>query len=143
MRTSQTAGGIVLGPQGKVVVVSQHGLSWSLPKGHLDPGETARQAAVREIREETGITQLDFIEEVGEYERFRIGIDKENDETELKKIKIFLFKTQETELKPEDPENPEARWVSPEEVADLLTHQKDKQFFLSHLSRVRQLVTKR
>ncbi|MCW2622772.1 MAG: hydrolase [Frankiales bacterium] len=30
-------------------------LLWSLPKGHLEVGETAEQAAVREVREETGI----------------------------------------------------------------------------------------
>lgn len=28
---------------------------WSLPKGHLEEGETAEQAAVREVREETGL----------------------------------------------------------------------------------------
>jgi 8-oxo-dGTP pyrophosphatase MutT (NUDIX family) len=31
------------------------GLLWSLPKGHIEEGETAEQAAVREVREETGI----------------------------------------------------------------------------------------
>lgn len=29
---------------------------WSLPGGHIEPGETAREAASREIMEETGIT---------------------------------------------------------------------------------------
>jgi 8-oxo-dGTP pyrophosphatase MutT (NUDIX family) len=28
---------------------------WVLPKGHIDPGETPEQAAIREIREETGV----------------------------------------------------------------------------------------
>jgi 8-oxo-dGTP diphosphatase len=28
---------------------------WSLPGGHIEPGETARAAALREVREETGI----------------------------------------------------------------------------------------
>ena len=30
-------------------------LLWSLPKGHIEPGETAEEAAVREVEEETGI----------------------------------------------------------------------------------------
>ena len=30
-------------------------LGWAFPKGHLEPGETEEQAAIREIREETGI----------------------------------------------------------------------------------------
>ena len=31
-------------------------LLWSLPKGHVEPGETTQDAAVREVAEETGIT---------------------------------------------------------------------------------------
>ncbi len=31
-------------------------LLWSLPKGHLEPGETDQEAAIREVREETGIS---------------------------------------------------------------------------------------
>jgi 8-oxo-dGTP pyrophosphatase MutT (NUDIX family) len=31
-------------------------LLWSLPKGHVEPGESAEAAAVREVQEETGIT---------------------------------------------------------------------------------------
>jgi 8-oxo-dGTP pyrophosphatase MutT (NUDIX family) len=34
---------------------------WDFPKGHLEDGEDAMQAAVRETREETGISQLEFL----------------------------------------------------------------------------------
>ncbi len=44
-------GKILLGERGKGAMV---GL-WSLPGGHVEPGEAAREAARREVREETGI----------------------------------------------------------------------------------------
>jgi 8-oxo-dGTP pyrophosphatase MutT (NUDIX family) len=34
---------------------------WDFPKGNIEPGETEEQAAIREIREETGITDVEFI----------------------------------------------------------------------------------
>jgi 8-oxo-dGTP pyrophosphatase MutT (NUDIX family) len=38
-----------------LVVTSSTGSHWVLPKGHLDPGELPEQAALRELREETGV----------------------------------------------------------------------------------------
>jgi 8-oxo-dGTP pyrophosphatase MutT (NUDIX family) len=51
------------------------GLDWCLPKGHLEPGETPEQAAVREVEEETGLTTrierflgvIDYYFVVGDY----------------------------------------------------------------------------
>ncbi len=129
---TESAGGVVVNPLGEVVVVSQKGDSWSLPKGHVDSGETPQGAAEREIREETGIAQLVFVRELGVYERHRIGKGGNGeDESELKRIHMFLFRTTQQALQPEDPMNPEARWVPIEKVADLLTHPKDKAFFES------------
>lgn len=131
MHITESAGGIVLNPINEVIVVNQRGDSWSLPKGHIDPGETAQQAAEREIAEESGITELAFIRELGSYERHRIGKGGiGEDRGELKRIHMFLFRTLHQALAPTDPYNPEARWVSIEKVADMLTHPKDKEFFL-------------
>ena len=49
---------------------------------------------------------------------------------------MFLFKTDEDKLQPIDEENPEARWVEKEEVINLLTHPKDKDFFLSIIDKI-------
>lgn len=54
-----SAGGLVLDTTGHGLLIGRRRrggrLEWSLPKGHIEPGETAEQAAVREVAEETGI----------------------------------------------------------------------------------------
>jgi ADP-ribose pyrophosphatase YjhB (NUDIX family) len=129
MKKTHSAGGVVTNREGKVLVVSQRGTSWSLPKGHIDPGENALVAAKREIFEESGIRDLELIRELGTYERHKIGVDGGDDRSELKVITMFLFRTSEKSLKPVDPDNPEAKWVEKSKVALLLTHEKDKEFF--------------
>jgi ADP-ribose pyrophosphatase YjhB (NUDIX family) len=131
MNRTRSAGGVVFNKARQVLVVSQHGNSWSLPKGHIDPGEDARAAAAREIREESGLTDLQYVKALGNYQRHRIGIDGSEEKSELKTIQMFLYTTEQTQLKPEDPDNPEARWVDEDKVANLLTHKKDKKFFES------------
>jgi ADP-ribose pyrophosphatase YjhB (NUDIX family) len=141
MEHSRSAGGVVVGSDGRIVVVSQGGVSWSLPKGRLEPGEDVRAASVREIAEETGITKLEFIKELGTYTRHKISKDGKGETAMvLKEITLFLYKTDETELAPEDPDNPEARWVSIDKVADLLTHPKDKEFFQNNTEQIREVI---
>src|SRR5229473_1764344 len=110
MKKTRSAGGVFTNSEGKVLVVSQRGTSWSLPKGHIDRGESALVAAKREIYEESGIRDLELIRELGTYERHRIGVDGGDDRSELKVITMFLFRTSEKSLRPVDPDNPEARW---------------------------------
>ena len=124
MKYTTSAGGVVVNSKGQILVVNQKGTSWSLPKGHIEAGEDFLATAKREIYEETGIKNLTFIKELGNYQREKIG-----DPTEMKTIHMFLFKTDEMELKPQDPENPEARWVVNDEVVELLTAKEDKEFF--------------
>lgn len=136
MRT-ESAGGVVLNPAGRVLVVNQMGTSWSLPKGHLEEGEAAEAAARREILEEAGLADLKLVRPLGAYTRFKIGRDGGEDRSELKTITMFLFTTGASALKPGDPENPEARWVDPGRVGRLLTHPKDRAFFLRVLPSLR------
>lgn len=131
MLKTQSAGGIIMNPNGEILVVSQHGNSWSLPKGHIESGESLLDAAKREIHEESGITELKFIRELGTYERFKIGKNGGEDKSELKQITMFLYHTTQWELKPTDSENPEACWLPVSQVADRLTHPADKAFFLN------------
>lgn len=112
------------------------GTSWSLPKGHVEEGEDLMTAARREIYEETGITNLKLQGELGSYERFKINSAGNEDPNENKTITIFLFTTDEEVIKPVDSENPTAKWVEREAVAELLTHPKDREFFVSIIGKV-------
>ncbi len=129
MKQTQCAGGVVLNSRGLVLVVNSRGKSWSLPKGHIDAGEDPLTAAKREIYEESGVSQLKLIKELGSYQRYKVSLDGGDDFSEFKTIRMYLFTTKQENLKPVDPDNPEARWVEKEKVADLLTHKKDKEFF--------------
>ena len=55
------AAGGILEHDGKILLVKRLRYNdWSLPKGKLDPGETPLKAAIREVREETGINEVSY-----------------------------------------------------------------------------------
>ena len=57
------AGIVVFNRQGKVLLCRRKGWpdAWQFPQGGIDTGETAEQAAVRELREETSLSGLKHI----------------------------------------------------------------------------------
>lgn len=126
-----SAGGVIRNSTGEIIVVSQRGHSWSLPKGKLEPGEDELTAAQREIYEETGVSQLTYVRKLGTYSRPKLDAP---DET--KTITLFLFDTEQIELAPIDPHNPEALWVPKAEVSAMLTHPLDKSFFDSIINEI-------
>ena len=51
------AGGIVVNPNKEMLWIFRRGI-WDLPKGKLDPNETIEACALREVMEETGVSNL-------------------------------------------------------------------------------------
>jgi 8-oxo-dGTP pyrophosphatase MutT (NUDIX family) len=130
IHNTHSAGGVVRNVKGEMAVVLHDGDFWGFPKGHIDEGEDALAAAKREIQEEIGISLLELKKTFEPYTRIKAG-DEGKDDAEMKTIHMFLFDTDEEEFRLTDPRHEEARWVTVEEVAQLLTHPKDKEFFLS------------
>jgi len=125
-----SAGGVVINPDGHVLLVNQHGTSWSLPKGHIEVGEEPAITAQREIFEEAGISYLHLVQSLGSYQRSSLNRQGVEDSEEMKTIYMYLFATEQMHLVPQDEQNPEACWSSLEDAQKILTHSKDRVFLL-------------
>jgi len=91
-------------------LLMRHADRWDLPKGHVDPGETELQCALRELHEETGITAADV--EVIEGFRFTQQYPVQSKRTgklEDKTLVVFLARlTRDVAIKPT--EHPDYQW---------------------------------
>ncbi|CAN5334351.1 hypothetical protein BH11ACT4_BH11ACT4_13130 [soil metagenome] len=124
-----SAGGLIVSGLGRIAVVSQITRSMSLPKGHVEAGETELEAARREIHEEIGLVVGEPITRYPPYTRHS---GRRPDET--KRIVMFLFTVDgEPALRSGDPDNAHARWLSPDNAANALTYDEDRDFLASAL----------
>ena len=93
--------------------------NWGFPKGHLEPGERADEAAMREVREETGLQALALrgvIDTIDWYFRFRGRLIH-------KVCHFFLMETASEATEPQRAEGITAcRWAPYEEAARLVSY---------------------
>jgi 8-oxo-dGTP pyrophosphatase MutT (NUDIX family) len=123
-----SAGGLVLDmsgpvPQGALIGrTNRRGrLLWSLPKGHLEEGETLEQAAVREVAEETGITG-EVIGSLGTIDFWFVV----NGRRVHKTVHHYLMRAVSGELSDSDVEVTEVAWVPLPRIADRLAYSDER-----------------
>jgi 8-oxo-dGTP pyrophosphatase MutT (NUDIX family) len=123
----RSAGGVVVRDEQVVVIVPTRRASdgsrvLALPKGHIDPGENALQAATREVREETGIVG-EPITELGET---RYWYRREG-QTIPKSVCFYLFSYVEGSTDDHDDEVEEARWITLQDAQRELSHTAERE----------------
>lgn len=96
-------------------------LLWSLPKGHIEEGETPEEAAIREVAEETGIIS-EISRELGVIDFWFMAGGKRIHKT----VHHYLFKEVSGVLTPQESEVDEARWFPLEEIVNLLAYPDEK-----------------
>jgi 8-oxo-dGTP pyrophosphatase MutT (NUDIX family) len=123
----RSAGGVVVRGEQVVVIVPTRRASdgskvLALPKGHIDPGENALQAATREVREETGIV-AEPVTELGETRYWY----RRDGQTIPKSVSFYLFKYIEGDTADHDDEVEKAWWIALADAQRELSHAAERE----------------
>ena len=94
---------------------------WSLPKGHIEEGETPEEAAIREVQEETGITSS-ITRSLGVIDFWFMASGKRIHKT----VHHFLFDEVGGVLAPQESEVDEVAWFPLNEIVDRLAYPDEK-----------------
>jgi len=125
-----SAGGLVIdstGTKGLLIGridqkdASRQKILWSLPKGHIEEGETPEEAAVREVREETGISSS-VKKSLGVIDFWFMASGKRIHKT----VHHFLFDEVGGELMAQESEVDEVAWFPLDEIVAKLAYPDEK-----------------
>lgn len=103
------------------LITSIRARRWGFPKGIIDPGETATEAALKEAWEEAGLRGRIIGEALGVYRYEKWGADLD--------VQVFLMQVDSAGDEYLEAGQRERRWASPEEAKQLLASDRRASFF--------------
>ncbi len=134
-----TAGGVVFrrtkDDKIEILLIQDAKDRWTIPKGHIEEGETAKQTAAREIGEEAGLTDVDVLDWLGKIHfRYR-RIDK----LVLMTTQIYLVRAKgdTNAIKKEEWMNG-IKWFPFNEALDLIEYEDIGKLMLLAMKKIRQ-----
>ncbi len=119
-----SAGGVLVRGDEVLLISPSGGDHWQLPKGHIEPGETLEETAVREVREETGVTGR----AVGKLTEIDFWFIQRGTTRVHKRVYLFLLLFVEGSTENFDPHEVQAAtWFPWSEALERLTFANERQ----------------
>ena len=105
-----------------LLIYSRRNKIWGFPKGHLDSGESEKQAGLREIEEETGIAKVRFVSGFREEDVYEAVSNRGASKGDIieKHSVYFLAETKTKEVCVDKEEIGDYKWVSAAQAMKLI-----------------------
>jgi 8-oxo-dGTP pyrophosphatase MutT (NUDIX family) len=122
------AGGVVI-DGGRALLLSRPSRGEvRLPKGHIENGESAEEAALREVREESGYVDVDVIADLGKQQVQFADPYRERDVTRHERYYLMQLRSNRTEARPEKELQFDPYWVPLQDAASHLTYEAEQEY---------------
>ncbi len=127
--TDESFGVIAVHQNGETLrfLIIQHNAGhWAFPKGHAERDETAKQAALREFREETGVKDVTLFDDRIFEERYTKTLPGNAKKLVRKTVQYFVGQVENTKVKVQPEEIQDYRWATLEEARKLITYSESR-----------------
>ena len=114
--------GCIIIEKDKVLLIQQTKGHWGFPKGHMEVGETEKETAIREVKEETNL-------DVKIIENKRYTMEYITDKGTLKQVVLFIAKKVKGNEKYQESEIKSMKWMTFKDAIETITYDNTRELF--------------